>query len=112
MRCNATTRPFGIALNEDGDETNEAAAIIDDHQGQPEDSYANDELHSLLLNVIRELPEPSRTMFMRHYFEGISIRDIAQEIGMPENAVKTYIYRGRKQLAEKVSQYADKDGLK
>lgn len=57
----------------------------------PEDDRAFYEL-------LAELPEEMRPIFLLYYGEGFRTREIAQILDMNENTVKSRLQRGRKQL--------------
>lgn len=62
----------------------------------PEDDRAFYEL-------LAELPEDMRLIFLLYYGEGFRTREIAQILDMNENTVKSRLQRGRKQLKEAIS---------
>jgi RNA polymerase sigma-70 factor, ECF subfamily len=41
------------------------------------------------------LDEPLRSVLLAYYVAEVPVRDIAQELGMPENTVKSHLRRGR-----------------
>lgn len=65
------------------------------------------ELSRALSAFLRTLPEESLAVFMRRYFFGRSIREIAAEVGMSEGAVRTRLSRLRAQLRN----YLDKEEI-
>ena len=44
------------------------------------------------------LPTEQRTCLALFFWEGLSIREIAAKLGVPEGTVKTWMFRGRAQL--------------
>lgn len=53
-----------------------------------------------LVNIIMKMKSKNRIMLYMHYFEGYSTREIAEILGIKENAVTSQLYRGRKQLKD------------
>lgn len=53
--------------------------------------------------LIRELPEKDRTIFVLYYGECFNAREIAELLGWNENTVKSRLQRGRKKLKQVLS---------
>lgn len=53
-----------------------------------------------LLSLIMKLKRKNRIVLYMHYYEGYSVKEIAEVMGMTETAVTSQLYRGRKQLKE------------
>ena len=53
--------------------------------------------------LIRELPEKDRTIFLLYYGECFNAREIAELLGWNENTVKSMLQRGRKKLKQVLS---------
>lgn len=51
-----------------------------------------------LLACVSELPEVYQSALRLHYWLGASVGDIAEALDVPENTVKSYLYRGRQLL--------------
>lgn len=52
--------------------------------------------------LLRSLPEDSRTIFQLYYGEQFTIREIALILGIRENTVKSRLHRGREKLREEL----------
>lgn len=50
---------------------------------------------SRLRRALDALDEPLRSILLAYYVAEVPVRDIAQELGMPENTVKSHLRRGR-----------------
>ena len=50
--------------------------------------------------LLEELPENCRTIFLLYYGEGFHTKEIAQILEMNENTVKSRLKRGRKNLEQ------------
>lgn len=51
-----------------------------------------------LMEAITQLKEQHRTAIILFYYHDLAISEIARMIDIPENTVKTYLQRGRKEL--------------
>ncbi|WP_210364303.1 sigma-70 family RNA polymerase sigma factor [Bacillus sp. REN3] len=60
-----------------------------------------------LLEAVAGLKEQHRTAIILFYYQDLPICEIAGVMGVPENTVKTYLQRGRKELKSKLE---GKDG--
>ncbi len=58
------------------------------------------EKDSGLIDVIMKMKSKNRIVLYMHYYEGYSTREIAEILGIKENAVTSQLYRGRKQLKD------------
>ena len=69
---------------------------------QLEESYWVTEKQTIdtieLKEVFTELPDRYKIPLILHYYSGFNIREIAQQLDMPENTVKTRLARGRQRL--------------
>ncbi|MBR4869712.1 MAG: RNA polymerase sigma factor, partial [Oscillospiraceae bacterium] len=55
-----------------------------------------------LMAAIEELPEKQRTAIYMHYFSEMPIKDVAQELGVNENTVKSRLNAGRATIRAKL----------
>lgn len=56
------------------------------------------ELGELISNFLKTLPEEHRSLFVRRYWYGASIRELSTGLGCRESKVKSTLFRLRKQL--------------
>lgn len=54
-------------------------------------------------DLLRELPEKDRTIFLLYYGEGFNTREISEMLEWNENTVRSRLQRGRKKLEQAVS---------
>lgn len=66
----------------------------------PEQSASDVEMRSVLERAIGELPEDFRVVFMLRAVEEMSGVETAECLGIPEDTVKTRLYRARARLQE------------
>ena len=55
-----------------------------------------------MAEIIDTLPEDQRVVISMYYYEGMSVRQIAEELGITENTVKSRLSYGRKKIETKV----------
>ncbi len=61
-----------------------------------------DEEAEVLRETVEKLPENSRTVIHLFYYEELSVREIAQTLGITEQNVKTRLSRARDQLRQRI----------
>ncbi|HIZ54361.1 MAG TPA: sigma-70 family RNA polymerase sigma factor [Candidatus Enterococcus avicola] len=54
--------------------------------------------NSELLKVVQQLRKKYRDVILLHYFQELTVKEVSQVLVIPEGTVKTYLFRGRKQL--------------
>ncbi|MGL4799868.1 MAG: RNA polymerase sigma factor [Cellulosilyticaceae bacterium] len=70
----------------------------------PEEELTTKEEEQLISEVIGELPEPDREIFIRRYFYMEKLGDIAAKIGLPIGTIGTKLARGKKKLEIKLKE--------
>jgi RNA polymerase sigma factor (sigma-70 family) len=63
-----------------------------------EDQWQDREESDEIQNLLRGLPDQSRTVLTLYYLEGLSIAEIAQVLGIPEGTVKSRLHAARNEL--------------
>lgn len=66
--------------------------------GDPEKELDAKELRRVLNDFLRSQPLEARQIFIRRYWYGESVREIAQACGVKESKVKTSLFRTRERL--------------
>jgi RNA polymerase sigma-70 factor (ECF subfamily) len=79
-------------------EDNEEGEAMADQQATPEQKASDAELRVLTEAAIDELPEDVRIVFMLRAVEQMSVADVAECLGIPEDTVKTRYFRARRRL--------------
>jgi RNA polymerase sigma-70 factor (ECF subfamily) len=59
------------------------------------DAAARGALYRELRRELARLPEPTRSVLIAYHVGEVPVREIALELGMPENTVKSHLRRGR-----------------
>jgi RNA polymerase sigma-70 factor (ECF subfamily) len=80
------------------DEAGEEGETMADQQATPEQRASDAELRVIAEAAIDELPVDFRTVFMLRAVEQMSVADVAESLGIPEDTVKTRYFRARQRL--------------
>ena len=78
----------------------------------PEDALDNQETQRLILDIINGLPDLQRQTIIAFYYNQMSVSEIAEALGVPENTTKTNLSRGRKKIKDGVLELEKKHGTK
>ena len=76
-------------------------------RGVGEDFTEDSRLRQVINDFLRELPKESRQMFLRRYWFGNSVKDIARRFACTESRVKSSLFRTRNMLRG----YLEKEGV-
>jgi RNA polymerase sigma-70 factor (ECF subfamily) len=63
---------------------------------------ADQDEHRFLMNAIRELEEPIRSVILLREIEEMPYSDIAKTLSIPLNSIRVYLFRGRRILRDKL----------
>jgi RNA polymerase sigma factor (sigma-70 family) len=96
-----------------GDEVNpdDSAALRNLTEYRSDDLEKTD-LHRYLRDQIELLPVHYRTVLTLFHLEEFSYQEIEQITGMPEGTIKSYLFRAKALLKEKLKFVVDEDSLK
>ena len=78
--------------------------------GGGSDPQAEAERHewaARLWQAVDGLEEPDRTLFLRYYYEGDKLKDVARSLGLTQTAAKQRLFRGRKLLRARLTEGGD-----
>jgi len=96
-----------------GDEVNpdDSAALrnLTDYRSE---SYEQTDLHRYIRDQIELLPVQYRTVVTLFHLEEFSYQEIEQITGMPEGTIKSYLFRAKALLKEKLKFVMDEGSLK
>lgn len=96
-----------------GDEESEVVDFIEDNriEVQPELALDQAETSRIVQEILDELSEEQRFCIMMYYMDQMSVKEIAQTLGVSENTVKSRLNYGRKNIKGKV-QELEKKGVR
>lgn len=75
----------------------------DDREFSPQENLNDKETRKIIFDAVNELSDEKRICVLLHYYENMSIADIAETVGSNENTVKSRLYQARKDLSAKFS---------
>lgn len=82
---------------------------IPEPAGDPFLEVATERIPSQVLHrLIQELPPGYRTVFNLYVFEGMSHKEIAEQLGIMEKTSSSQFYRAKSLLARQIKEYEDK----
>ena len=70
----------------------------------PEEEILRREEYEALRRTLDEMPEPDRTLFIRHYYYCQKTADIAVAMGLNVNTVQSKLRRGRETMRRKLTE--------
>jgi RNA polymerase sigma-70 factor (ECF subfamily) len=85
----------GVSLLDDYRE-----ALMPAHDPSADAALMRRQLAELLEGAISRLPDPFRTVFVLREVNELSVEETAQALAIPEETVKTRLYRARRRLRE------------
>ena len=88
----------------------EASSHTSDQGKSTEDVVLENLPDSYIKNALAEIPEEFRMAVFLADVEGFSYKEIAEIVGVPAGTVMSRLHRGRKQLREKLTDYARERG--
>ena len=77
----------------------------------PETVFSEQDSHDFVLGLIDKLPPQYKTVLTLYHIEGMNYAEIGQITEMPEGTVKSYLFRARNLLKERVKGYLGKEEL-
>jgi RNA polymerase sigma factor (sigma-70 family) len=93
-----TWNVFSNLFNDAGEVTYEVA-----HTDNPSASLEEQERSAVLFEVIKTLPDRQNAVFVLHYIEDLSYKEIAAALEISVSAVDSLMSRAKKQLREKLN---------
>lgn len=70
----------------------------------PEEAAEQREWAGRLWQAVEAMDEPEHTLFLRHYFYGEKLKDVARGLGLNLSTAKSKLLRGRKALREQLTE--------
>lgn len=96
----------------DQDLDTDALENLPDTTMQPEIHFEQNEFRQRLQAEIQKLPIQYRAIITLFHLEEMSYREIGTVLQMPEGTVKSYLFRGRKILKERLKTYFQLEEIK
>ncbi|MFV8755853.1 RNA polymerase sigma factor [Nannocystaceae bacterium ST9] len=87
-------------------------SVADLGLASPTQQIADHQEQRLLLQAMRNLPIDMQIALELHYWEGLSVREIAEVVEAPEGTIKRRLQRARMRLDELIAELAESDALR
>lgn len=101
-----------VLTAEDDTEKEIFETIADDEAFIPEELFQNREKRRLIREIIDELNEVQRLCVIGYYYNEQKQEEIAQELGIPVNTVKSHLNRAKEKIKSAVLNLQEKKGTK
>lgn len=83
--------------------------LPDDRYGNNPQIYSeNEDINRIVRQIIEELPEEQRLCVLMYYYDEMSVRDIAEELGVSENTVKSRLRLARNRIKAEIERLENK----
>ncbi len=101
-----------VSLDEPLDEDGRTVAeLIADKAPDPESELKSKQIAELVRSNVRTLPPNWAMALSLNHFEGLSYDEIAEVMEIPKATVATYIFRGRRKLAQQLIAFMEPEAL-
>lgn len=80
----------------------------DRYSNNPQIFSENEDINRIVRQIIDELPEEQRLCVLMYYFDEMSVRDIAEELGVSENTVKSRLRLARNRIKAEIERLENK----
>ncbi|HKU79760.1 MAG TPA: RNA polymerase sigma factor [Rhodanobacteraceae bacterium] len=105
LRTRASVIPLDAAMNMIEHEA--GASLGDAEDGSPDSMAMRAQLRALIEARVDRLPEAFRIVFMLRAVEEMSVREVAEALGIPEATVRTRFHRARALMRESLASEID-----
>ncbi len=78
---------------------------IKDTRLSPEHALLNEELRSRMDRLVDKLPDQQKTIFFMKHFEGLKIKEIAQQLKISEGQIKSQLFRAVRNLRRGLGEF-------
>lgn len=82
-------------------------SVPDTPERGPEAAAERRDQAARLWSAVDSLEEPDRTLFLRYYYQGDKLQDVARDLGLGTSAAKQRLLRGRQKLKKQLMEGAD-----
>ncbi len=98
VRCKVADHQRKVIRAREKTRTVVEASANGKHSGCPSAPLEAEEIRSLVLRVLDELPDRQRVVLEWKYLDSMRVREIAERLGETEKAVETVLYRARREF--------------
>jgi RNA polymerase sigma factor (sigma-70 family) len=75
---------------------------IDSNEDTPDVIVENKDMSEIIGKIMQYVPIQYRTVLTMYHLDQLSYKEISEIMDLPEGTIKSYIFRGRKLLKEKI----------
>jgi len=86
-------------------EDDEVQQDVEDWSNNPERALDKKDMQEAVQGALETLSDEHRTVVVLHHIEGMDLKEIARELGVPEGTVKSRLARAREELKRKLGHY-------
>lgn len=101
-----------LTYEDDEAQTGLLESVADDEEFIPESLIQNQEKQRLVRDIIDGLTDMQRFCIIAFYYNELSQEEIAQELGIPVNTVKSHINRAKAKIKDAVVELDEKKGTR
>ena len=83
------------------------AAFVEEEN--PESLLSDQDMNGFVMTLVDTLPPQYKTILTLYHVDAMSYDEIGEVTGLPEGTVKSYLFRARNLLKEKVKKYLGKE---
>jgi len=93
-----------VPLYDDLDDSEQSVERFTDNEFRPDDITEGRDISSRLRGEIEKLPIKYRTIITLYHLDEMSYNEIADVMDLPEGTVKSYLFRARKLLKQRLEE--------
>lgn len=101
-----------VLLEDDKDDVSYIDTVTDDEKLIPESILQDKEKQRLVRDIINSLSDMQRLCVIGYFYNEEKQEQIAEDLGIPVNTVKSHLNRAKKTIKEKVLELEKKEGTK
>lgn len=99
-------------IDDEGNESDFFESIADDEAFIPENIFDDREKINIIRGIIDDLTDIQRACVIGYYYNEQKQDEIAKELGIPVNTVKSHLNRSKMKIKQAVNDVEDKQGIK
>ena len=93
--------------SDDEESTAAVADIRDDKAHPPSEEIENEERSQIIDKVLKQLPEPHRTVLILYYFQDFQYSEIADTLGISIGTVMSRLHHAKAKLEKALKPYRE-----
>lgn len=96
-------RTFSLDTKQDDVDNSNGHRDLCDDSRRPDEIVEDGEMSDMIETALNELPSPYREAMCMRHLEWKTYTEISEQLDIPIGTVKSYLFRGRKELKRKLS---------